>query len=233
MKKIIFGIFAHPDDEAFGPAGTLLSEVHNGAELHLITLTAGENGSNPDNLPNLGETRLEEWRAAGRLFKAVSMHHLGYTDGQLDNQALLGAADKIEQIVKDTIKNSESDNVVEFISMDTNGITGHIDHIVAGRAASLVFYRLKNSQTPVNRLKLVCIPRDQTGDQPNIKFVFMEPGRLPEEIDEIIDNSDLYDDIIEIMNCHNTQRYDRDYHINRLGAKVAIDHFIVNSQQQT
>ena len=37
MKKIIFGIFAHPDDEAFGPSGTLLLETRSGTELHLIT----------------------------------------------------------------------------------------------------------------------------------------------------------------------------------------------------
>ena len=32
MNKIIFGIFAHPDDEAFGPSGALLKAVREGAE---------------------------------------------------------------------------------------------------------------------------------------------------------------------------------------------------------
>ena len=44
MKRVIFGIFAHPDDEAFGPSGTLLMETKAGTELHLITLTLGEAG---------------------------------------------------------------------------------------------------------------------------------------------------------------------------------------------
>ena len=59
MQKILFGIFAHPDDEAFGPVAALLDEVEKGTELHLITLTGGENGTNPDNLDNLGEVRLQ------------------------------------------------------------------------------------------------------------------------------------------------------------------------------
>ncbi|MFZ2494806.1 MAG: PIG-L family deacetylase [Candidatus Saccharimonadales bacterium] len=62
MKKVIFGIFAHPDDEAFGPAGTLIQEVQNGSEVHLITLTAGQAGSNPDNHEDPGAIRLKEWK---------------------------------------------------------------------------------------------------------------------------------------------------------------------------
>ena len=77
MKKVIFGIFAHPDDEAFGPAGTLIQEVQNGSELHLITITAGEAGSNPDNYDDLGQIRLEEWRRSGELIGATTMTHLG------------------------------------------------------------------------------------------------------------------------------------------------------------
>ncbi len=60
MNKIIVGIFAHPDDEAFGCSPTLIKEASEGSEIHLITLTAGENGCNPDGHNSLGDIRLEE-----------------------------------------------------------------------------------------------------------------------------------------------------------------------------
>ena len=227
MHKLIFGIFAHPDDEAFGPSGTLLSEVRGGAELHLMTLTAGEKGANPDNLPRLSEVRLAEWRKAGALIGAHTMHHLGHTDGELDNVSMLRASEQIEQIVRDTLASYASPVEIEFMSMDTNGITGHIDHIVASRAAHLVFYKLKEAGLPLTRLRLVCIPREDTGDTPHTGFVFMEPGRLPEEINETVDNRDHLDEVLAIMRCPCTQRNDCEAHIDRLGERVAIDHFIV------
>ncbi len=226
-KRVIVGVFAHPDDEAFGPAGTLLRETKAGTELHLITLTAGENGTNPDELTNLREVRLEEWRAAGTLLGATGMYHLGYTDGTLDNMTFLKAVVEIERIAREVIAAHEGECEVELMSMDTNGISGHIDHIVASRAAHFVFYRLKEEGLPLSRLRLVCIPREHTGDRPSLAFVFMEPGRWPEEIDETIDNREYLDEIYAIMRAHHTQRGDGDWHISQLGERVAIDYFIV------
>lgn len=229
MKKLLFGIFAHPDDEAFGPAGTLLREVKHGTELHLITLTAGQNGLNPDNLPDLSEVRLREWQNSCKMIGATSFHHLGYTDGKLDNQTLIDASAIIEKKVSQIVKSHAKAVEVEFVSMDTNGITGHIDHIVASRIAHQVFYRLKESDFSVGRLLLACIPREQTGDQPDTNFVFMEPGRLPDEIDKVIDNSEYYDEVVAIMKCHATQKTDCDYHLKKLGDKLAVDYFIVKN----
>ena len=62
MKKFLFAIFAHPDDEAFGPSGTLVLEAQSGAELHLVTLTPGQNGQNPDHHPQLSTDTPESWR---------------------------------------------------------------------------------------------------------------------------------------------------------------------------
>ena len=158
MHKLIFGIFAHPDDEAFGPSGTLLSEVRGGAELHLMTLTAGEKGANPDNLPRLSEVRLAEWRKAGALIGAHTMHHLGHTDGELDNVSMLRASEQIEQLVRDTLASHADPVEVEFMSMDTSGITGHIDHIVASRAAHLA---IRHTPTLCSWSRDVC-PRKST-----------------------------------------------------------------------
>lgn len=224
MQKILFGIFAHPDDEAFGPVATLLKEVQSGTELHLIVLTAGENGTNPDNLPNLGEVRLQEWHAAGRLIGATTMRHLGYTDGTLGNLTHLEITSSVMDIVKETVR--DRDVEIEFMSLDLSGYTGHVDHIVAARSACLAFYKLRDQGLPMTRVRLATLPRSII-PAINTDFVYMEPGKTASEIDETIDARELKDKILEIMQQHHTQRADYDYNIRAQGENLGINHFII------
>lgn len=226
MKKIIFGIFAHPDDEAFGPSGTLLMETKSGTELHLITLTTGQAGMNPDNHPDLGAVREQEWRTAGQLIGASTMHALGFEDGHLDNIAMQEAATRITRLVEDVLAAADPETIVEFMSIDTNGITGHIDHIVAGRAACLVFYRLKARDSRVTRLRLACIPEARLPDV-NTDWLYMEAGRSDAEIDEVVDAREYRDDIIAIMRAHHTQRGDCEANLARQGEMLGMNYFIV------
>lgn len=228
MKKIIFGIFAHPDDEAFGPSGTLLLEARAGTELHLITLTAGQNGMNPDNHNDLGQVRLEEWRQAGQRIGATRMHHLGYIDGQLNNADLLSAATTIETIVRAAVESANDSCDIEFMTMDLNGISGHIDHIVAARAACLAFYRLKREGISMRRIRFACIPASLV-PAPNVDFVFMEAGRPDNEIDEIIDARSVVEEVKLIMRSHHTQREDGETHIAQRGDDIAINYFITRT----
>lgn len=223
---MIFAVFAHPDDEAFGPCGTLLAEAKAGTEVHLITLTAGENGTNPDNLPDLKAVRLNEWREAGRLIGATNMHYLGFPDSELNNVNMQTIAENIENIVRINTKNTHHITEIEFITNDLNGITGHIDHIVAARATCLAFYRLKSTELPVARVRLVCQSRESL-PQPNTDWIYAEPGRLPEEIDQTIDNRQYREDILEIMRCHHTQRKDGQAHIQSRGDSLGVDHFMI------
>lgn len=225
MQKILFGIFAHPDDEAFGPVATLLKEVQAGTELHLIVLTGGENGTNPDNLPNLGEVRIQEWRAAGELIGASSLHHFGYIDGTLNNIEHLEITDKVSHLVKDATNNRE-DIEIEFMSLDLNGYTGHIDHIVAARTACLAFYRLREQQLPMARIRLACLPQSEIPSV-NTNFVFMQPGKTPDEIDETVDGREFQARIHEIMQKHHTQRNDYEYVVSAKGDMLGTDYFVV------
>lgn len=224
MKKIIFVIFAHPDDEAFGPAGTLLLESRAGHDVHLICLTAGQAGVNPDNHPDLASVRLKEWRQAGKMMGARSMHHLGYVDGELSNNQFHEAAATVEAIIADVLKTAPTDCQIEFMSGDENGISGHLDHIFACRLAAYVFYRLKAVDRRVTRLRLVCIPLAMM-PSPNTDFMYMSPGRRPEEIDEIIDASQVHDEVVAIMRAHHTQRADGETHIARRGTELAVSYF--------
>lgn len=224
MKKIIIGIFAHPDDEAFGPCGTLLLESKAGNDLHLITLTGGENGTNPGGENDLGSVRLDEWHKAGQLLGAQSMHHLGYVDGMLGNLAMIEITSKLEVLIANIIKDAPTDSQIEFISLDLGGYTGHIDHIVAARAAALTFYRLKANDQRFTRVRLACQPRKRFPIS-NIDWIYMDAGRTESEISETVDAREHYEQIDEIMRCHQSQVADYNM-IKKLGDQVAINYFI-------
>lgn len=226
MKKLLFGIFAHPDDEAFGPGGALIKAVHDGTELHLITLTLGQNGTNPDNVPDLGALRREEWLKSGQMMGATSQHELDYIDGRLSNIDMLEIADKIQHIVHETV--ADRDVEVEFIGFDLNGLTGHIDHIVASRALCLAFYRLKQNDSRFTCIHLFCLPREQNPTI-NTDWIYMEAGRTPEQIDEIIDAREYHDQIIEVMYIHHSQRNDAETQMRALGRDIGVNHFMVLS----
>jgi len=228
MKKIIFGIFAHPDDEAFGPAGTLLAETRSGTELHLIALTngGGELSANPDRHDNLGEVRLQEWQEAGALIGAHKMTCLGYKDGKLSNDSMLEISERLIDMVQSVLKNESSDTQIEFMTLDLNGLTGHIDHIVASRAACLAFYHLKSGDQRLKRIKFYCLS-DEFYPTMNTRWIYMEQGRSAHEINETTDNRSLREDILAIMSAHHSQRGDAQYHIKLLGNKLGIDNFIV------
>lgn len=228
MKKIIFGIFAHPDDEAFGPSGTLLMETKAGADIHLITLTLGEAGANPDNVPDLAVLREQEWRKAGHLIGAKSMHFLGYNDGQINNTAMIEIYKKLRVYIHTILKNAPNDSEIELMSMDTNGISGHIDHIVASRSACYVFYELKKRDVRVKRLRLASVPRSQL-PEPDTHWLYMDAGRNNSEIDEVIDARKYRDEIIAIMKAHHSQRHDYENHLENLGDQLGLNYFIVKS----
>lgn len=228
MKKIIFGIFAHPDDESFGPCGTLLKESRSGSDIHLIMLTAGDAGVNLDAAPNLAEIRLQEWQRAGSLLGAKSMCFLGYKDGQLDNKTMQAIATQVEEIVTRELKDAPGDALVEFICFDFSGLSGHIDHIVASRAACLAFYRLKSHNSRLARVRMFCLPASLFPSH-SVDWLYKEPGRTAAEIDEVVDARELREDIITVMRCHSTQFQDCDTVLHTLGDQLGLDHFIVKS----
>ena len=228
MKKVIFGIFAHPDDEAFGPAGTLLLETKAGTELHLITLTAGEAGTNEDDIKNLGEHRLKEWQRAGALLGATSMHYFGYKDGHLDNHDMVEIADRIVHLVGDISDGLPHDASIEFMGFDFSGLSGHIDHIVATRAACLAFYRLRDNDSRFARMRLACLPKT-LHPKHNVRWLYMEQGRDESEIDEVIDARELRDDIIAIMGAHASQRIDFENYLKIQGENLGLNYFVIKT----
>ena len=228
MKKILFALFAHPDDESFGPRGTLLLEARAGTEIHLILLTSGDSGMNPDAHNDLSAVRLEEWHKAGKLMQAHELHYLGYKDGQLNNHSMITATMQVIELITPIINSAPVDTQIEFMTNDLNGITGHIDHIVAARITCQVFYQMKSRDSRFQRIRLCCL---STKEAPvdNINWLYMEAGRPDDQIDEIVDARHLHDELIPIIRSHHTQRHDGERHIAHRGDDLGLDYFIVKT----
>lgn len=85
----LLAVFAHPDDESCGPAGTLARCAAEGMDVHVICATRGEFGGAPvpDKKPDylLAELRTGELRAACEALGVTACTILDYPDGLLRN----------------------------------------------------------------------------------------------------------------------------------------------------
>lgn len=214
MKQVFIGIFAHPDDESFGPSGTLALQIQNGADVHLICATGGESGQNPDNHDDLGEARINEWYTAGALLGVKSQHHLGFIDGTLNNNQFHAIAKKTADIISGVM--GDYDDTAEFtvITMDQNGISGHIDHITMSFVASYVFVNTRIEDSRMKNLWYFCVP-DYALPGVDTSFVFRSKGRSSNEIDIKHDISSVFEIKKEIMRAHVSQRGDAEMLIAR------------------
>ncbi len=214
MKQVFIGIFAHPDDESFGPSGTLALQIAEGADVHLICATGGESGMNPDNHDDLGEVRIKEWQNAGALLGAKSQHHLGYHDGSLSNNLFREIAAKTEEIVTSIVAEYPTDTEVTIVTMDQNGISGHIDHITMSFVASFVFVKLRETEPRLKHLWYFCISETLLPSA-DTSFVFRSKGHSDDEIDIRTDISAIFDKKKQIMRAHVSQRGDAEMLIAR------------------
>src|SRR5512135_1057492 len=121
----ILAVFAHPDDEAFGPSGTLSRYALTGHEVRLVTLTHGEAGSlgpakhlTP---AELGQLRSEELRCSARALHLSTLSIFDLPDGKLAQLP----AERGLSIIRREIRATLPDAIITFHAA---GISGHPDH---------------------------------------------------------------------------------------------------------
>lgn len=134
----LLGLYAHPDDEILGPAGTLAQYANEGVTIEWVCTTKGEAGE-IDTAVNatpatLGALREQEMRCSAQTLGIQNVHFLGYRDsgmaGSDDNQnpqAYINADDtavltKLVQIIR-TFKPHVA------LTFEPFGGYGHPDHI--------------------------------------------------------------------------------------------------------
>lgn len=194
FPKKVLAVFAHPDDESFGPGGTLGLWAKNGAEIHLICATHGEAGQEAA----LGKIRSDELMAAGEIFGIKKVEFLNFKDGRIGNQDLA----ELEKIITDKIKMFRPEIILTF---DLNGVSGHLDHIAVASATTQAFRKTKIAK----RLYYFTIPK-AFSDMIKDYFIYFPDGKLPKEVDEKIDVSSVWEKRILAMDQHLSQKKDID-----------------------
>jgi len=147
-ERVLLAVFAHPDDETFGPGGTLARYAAEGVDVHYACGTRGEVGMvDPDMLRDyatVGDLRWHELESAVKLLGLTGLHWLGYRDsgmpGSEDNRhpdALVQADHNVlvGRIVA-TIRALRPQVVITF---DPCGGYGHPDHVSIHYATKQAF----------------------------------------------------------------------------------------------
>ncbi len=199
-KKITFAVFAHPDDEAFGPAGTL-AKLSTTNDVYLLCATNGEKGKGPNNLSKI---RQKELLASAKILGIKKVFFLGFGDGTLNNSLYHKLAAKIEKLVKN-LKPST------IITYEPLGISGHIDHITV----SLVTTYVAKKFSFIKKIMYHCV-RFQEADAMRNYFIFHPPGFYKEQIDEVVNISKEWEQKKQAILCHKSQVAD----INKILARL-------------
>lgn len=139
MRLRILGVFAHPDDESFCAGGTFAKYASEGAEIKVISATAGDAGQIRDariaTRRTLGMVRRAELRRAGQQLGIRQVEIWNYQDGTLHTVDLEQLADDVEQAIRDF-----RPQIVITFGLD--GGYGHPDHIAISQATTRAFERV-------------------------------------------------------------------------------------------
>jgi mycothiol S-conjugate amidase len=147
-ERTLLVVYAHPDDESFGNAGTIARYSGAGVAVHYACATRGECGSVTAEVlagyANIAELRTAELACAAQALGLAAVHYLGYRDsgmpGTADNQhpdALVQAPqDRVTGQIVALIRALRPQVLLTF---DPYGGYGHPDHIAIHHAASAAF----------------------------------------------------------------------------------------------
>lgn len=197
MRKVIVAIFAHPDDEAFGPAGTL-AKLAKDNDVYIICATKGEGGQNylKNTTGPIEEIRANELRCSAAILGVKKVFFLGFKDGSLSNNVYHELADKIKTILDELRPQI-------LISTELRGISGHIDHVAVAMVTSYVFYK-----TPYAKTLYRYVMMEQQRQMIKDYFIYVPPGYKKSEIDLTVDINGVWQTKISAMNCHKSQKKD-------------------------
>ena len=221
MKKPVLCIFAHPDDEAFGPGGTI-AKFTKERDVYIVCATNGEAGQG--DYKNLGSVRKKELRASAKLLGFKNVYFLGFKDGSLSNNLY----HKLASNISDYIEKLKPEILLTF---DINGVSGHIDHIVTALATTYAFEHQKIAK----KLMYFCFHESHGKYFKNIHFdyfVHIPPGYKDSQIDKIVDVSGVWNKRCEAVQIHQSQKSDSEFVSKMLNSLPKKEYFRIKNSNQ-
>jgi LmbE family N-acetylglucosaminyl deacetylase len=157
MSQTLLAIFAHPDDETFGPGGTLARYAAAGVAVHLLCATRGEAGES--DASDLGECedlacrREQELRCAAGILGLAEVHLLAYRDSGMSGSPANWHPRALAQAVPNVLAEQVADLLCRLrpqvvLTFDPFGGYGHPDHIAMHRATVAACARMPERVRP-------------------------------------------------------------------------------------
>jgi len=155
-RRVLVGVFAHPDDESFGPGGTLARYAAEGVNVHVIIATDGIAGSVEEGMDfkdhhTLAQVRSRELANAAIALGVTSVWSLPWRDsgmrGAPDNdhpQALI--RQPVEALADEVLGYFKRLQPQVVLTHDPFGGYGHPDHIRVCEAVTAAFYLAQEPQ---------------------------------------------------------------------------------------
>ena len=231
-------VFAHPDDDTFGVAGSLAIHARDELELTVILATSGDAGRIADPSLATRETlaRVREgedvasWRALGLEPDVRFLRHPDGGVASLPREALVAE-------VRDLLEAAAPEVVVTF---GPDGITGHDDHVAIGEVATAAFEAVRTTasgsafsrllhsaipQTALDRLNELLRERGLEPMDPTQPFM---PRGVPDiAIGARVDVSSAYERKLEAILCHKTQAELEDVPYDLWPEMLSTESFVV------
>jgi len=172
-------IFPHPDDESFGPAGGIHSQIKQGHKVYLLTLTKGGATRMRHKLKlsvkEMGEVRYREMQKVAKTLGLSGMEVLDLPDSGLKEVSPL----ELENVIEEHIKRIEPQIIVTY---PVHGISGFHDHIVTHFAVKNIFVRWDQKKySYLKRLAFFTVL--DNGESSFMEKGFRIKGSDPEQID--------------------------------------------------
>jgi LmbE family N-acetylglucosaminyl deacetylase len=214
-------VYAHPDDESFGIAGTAMKLADGGHETALLTLTRGDVGRWFGKEPgswtpqDLAAERAREWQAAVNVIGFTHARLLEWPDGGL----AASPVDRVTADVVDFIREIRPDVVCTFGPEGAG--SEHDDHRAASFFAVRGFHRAaiasefagRGAPHVATRLFFNASPFD-----PEIPFIAMTPTHT-------VDIKRYEERKAQAFESHKTQFKDRDRFYEMLKRRAGREFF--------
>jgi len=218
MKKIL-AVFAHPDDETFGPGATLAKYAALGATIHVVTATRGEAGENhlkvKIDVP-LGVIRERELHAADKILGVSQNDFLGFIDGTLRQELYFDIAKKL-------ITKIETFRPDVILTSELHGVSGHLDHVAMSFITTYAYLKTNIAK----KLYYFCLPEKNTLLRDQKYFIYFPEGYPESKITTRIDVDKYWPTKIQAMLEYKSQMKDVERLKKSLIKAPKIDNFIL------